>query len=272
MKKFLALLLVSLMACGLTACGGGEERAEAEATFLAATEAANLANTALDDAVSAAQEVLNLEKVALDESTRTDLQVVISALRESRVTLPEKPSKAEDMVAEAEELMASIDYSEGLANLSEAKKALEDSMKQMEQITNPTGDFVILRISEVESIGDVRGVTEDNDPNGKLNKQGGYTSATYFASTLIDQTSVYGSDTIEKGTAAGGCIEVYQTPEGASTRNDYLAAFDSAGAFSSGSHVVYGTVVIRTSDELTATQQSELTEQIKGKLVELRDE
>ena len=36
--------------------------------------------------------------------------------------------------------------------------------------------------------------------------------------------------------------------------NDYLAAFDG-GIFASGSHTVVGTVLVRTSNELTASQQ-----------------
>ena len=40
-------------------------------------------------------------------------------------------------------------------------------------------------------------------------------------------------------------------------RNDYLAGFDG-GIFASGSHKVIGTVLIRTSDHLTASQQEEL--------------
>ena len=38
----------------------------------------------------------------------------------------------------------------------------------------------------------------------------------------------------------------------------------------SGSHIVLGTVLIRTSSQLTATQQKKLTEQIANKFTELQ--
>ena len=62
---------------------------------------------------------------------------------------------------------------------------------------------------------------------------------------------------IDKGTDAGGSIEVYKTKSEATERNEYLAAFDG-GILSSGSHTVIGTLVVRTSNELTASQQKSL--------------
>ena len=53
-------------------------------------------------------------------------------------------------------------------------------------------------------------------------------------------------------------------------RNEYLAAFDGAGILSSGSHSVVGTIVIRTSDKLTASQQKEMEENIYNSLIEIK--
>ena len=141
---------------------------------------------------------------------------------------------------------------------------------QMRQITAPTESFVIQRIADVESISGVQAVTEDHDPNGNLNKAGGYTACIYFSSSLINQDEVFGNDIVEKGTDCGGCIEVYPTIEEAEKRNTYLSAFDGAGMLDSGSHNILGSIVIRTSRTLTATQQSELTQKISEKLLELQ--
>jgi hypothetical protein len=100
--------------------------------------------------------------------------------------------------------------------------------------------------------------------------EGGYTSTTYFSTPFVNQADIYGETLINKGTDAGGAVEVYTTVEDANKRDSYLAFFDGSGMFASGLHVVFGTMVIRTSDELTATQQKELTEQIKTILIELR--
>lgn len=109
-----------------------------------------------------------------------------------------------------------------------------------------------------------------NDPNGNLSKAGGYTACVYFSSDLVNQDEVYGDTVIDKGTDGGGAVEVYSSVEDANTRNDYLASFDGAGFLASGSHSVVGTVVIRTSDNLTATQQKEMEANIYNSLVELR--
>ena len=120
----------------------------------------------------------------------------------------------------------------------------------------------------IDEIKYVKAVTEDNDPNGQLNKPGGYTATVYFESSNVDQNEVYGTDLIEKGTDAGGAIEVYATEEDAHKRNDYLATFDGT-VLASGSHRVVGTVVIRTSDELTASKQKALEAKIISALAAL---
>ena len=112
-------------------------------------------------------------------------------------------------------------------------------------------------------------MTEDNDPNGNLNKQGGYTATVYFSSSLINQASVFGRDIIDKGTEGGGAVEVYRNVKDAKARNTYLASFDG-GPISSGSHKVVGTVVIRTSDQLTASQQADVENAVRKALIELR--
>lgn len=126
---------------------------------------------------------------------------------------------------------------------------------------NPSEDFIIECLEKVPNIIEIECVTEDNDPNGNLNKAGGYTACVYFSIDLIEQTEVDGNTVVDKGTDCGGCVEVYSNEEDANKRNDYLANFDG-GIFASGSHTVVGTCVIRTSDLLTATQQKTLESNI----------
>ena len=114
-------------------------------------------------------------------------------------------------------------------------------------------------LEKVDHITGISAVTEDNDPNGNLNKAGGYTATVYFADDRVpaDKVESKGKTIIDKGTDGGGAIEVYANEEDVKKRNDYLAGFDG-GIFASGSHKVIGTVLIRTSDHLTASQQKEL--------------
>lgn len=118
----------------------------------------------------------------------------------------------------------------------------------------PTEEYIIQCLEKVPGITEIEAVKESTDPMKNLNKPGWYTAHVYFSYSLINQEEVYGKNLIDKGTNAGGSVEVYQTKSDAKKRNEYLAMFDG-GALSSGSHIVVGTVVVRTSDELTASQQ-----------------
>ena len=133
-------------------------------------------------------------------------------------------------------------------------------------VNAPSEAYIISCLKNVSNVVDVSAVSEENDPNGNLNKAGGYTAQVYFTSDLINQNSVYGSSIIEKGTDCGGSIEVYATVEDAEKRNAYLGGFDGS-LFASGSHTVLGTVIVRTSDELTASQQKEMEANIISALI-----
>lgn len=138
-------------------------------------------------------------------------------------------------------------------------KAFVDSYNN--PLIAPSTEFVVQRLSRISEIGGIQAATEDNDPNGGLNKAGSYTTAVYFESKYIDQSQFNEKDIVGKGTSCGGSIEVYSTVSDAERRNSYLGNFDGT-IFASGSHCVVGTSVVRTSNDLTATQQKNLEAQI----------
>ncbi len=76
------------------------------------------------------------------------------------------------------------DYSEIMARIAEQTKELENSYAIQKQITAPEEDWVITRLGRVEDIASIVPVTEENDPNGHLNKDRGYTATVYFMSPL----------------------------------------------------------------------------------------
>ena len=135
-----------------------------------------------------------------------------------------------------------------------AKPVTAPKPKPVDPLLNPSGVWIIEKLKTVSYIDEIEAVTEATDDNKMLNKPGGYTSCTYFTSYLVDQDDVIGDTPIEKGTDGGGCIEVFKTATDANKRNAYLATFDGT-ILDSGSHKVYGSIIIRTSSELTATQQ-----------------
>lgn len=130
-------------------------------------------------------------------------------------------------------------------------------------VTVPTEEFVIERLSTVPDIAKIAAATEDNDPNGQLGKQGGYTAQIYFSSPLVNPAYANKPDldVINAGTSCGGSIEVYATVTDAEKRDRYLAALDG-GILSSGSHTVVGTMLVRTSSKLSASDQKKLEDEI----------
>lgn len=242
----------------------------AEAKFNAAVKEVEAKNTELTSAMNDAQKILDKKEAVYDNTTKEAFITALSDAKAAQRKIPDLPKKTADINAETKKLSEPLDYSSVINAISEKQTAYQNSVLQMKQITNPNEDFVIQRLKGIPNISGYQAVTEDHDPNGNLNKQGGYTSTVYFSTPLIDQSSVYGNDIVDKGTECGGAIEVYASEEDAEKGDSYLASFDGAGMLNSGSHKVLGTIVIRTSTKLTATQQNEFTNNITNKLLELQ--
>lgn len=233
----------------------------------------------LDSAIADLQGVIDSDAQPLDRELLTSAGKTIGEAQGGRVEapaapeIPESTADIEKLASELPALTADVerlgDYGAAIAKLGDAKTALENSIKQMQQVTNPAEAFVIERIKDLPTVKGVQAVTEDNDPNGKLNKQGGYTATVFLASEQVNQASVAGNGIVGKGTDGGGSVEVYRTVAEAEARDTYLGAFDGT-VFAPGSHKVLGTVLIRTSDKLTATQQAALEKAIWDALTELR--
>lgn len=242
----------------------------AETKFNATVKEVEAKNTELTSAMNDAQKILDKKEAVYDNTTKEAFITALSDAKAAQRKIPDLPKKTADINAETKKLSEPLDYSSVINAISEKQTAYQNSVLQMKQITNPNEDFVIQRLKGIPNISGYHAVTEDHDPNGNLNKQGGYTSTVYFSTPLIDQSSVYGNDIVDKGTECGGAIEVYASEEDAEKRDSYLASFDGAGMLNSGSHKVLGTIVIRTSTKLTATQQNEFTNNITNKLLELQ--
>ena len=218
-------------------------------------------NSEMEEAITKLQGLIDSGEKPLDDNIIEKSKEIIKHAEIEKVIIEKMPKKTKDIISKTSELNRPIDYTDILNELSETYTAFDTSIKQYKQFIAPSEDFVIQRLQAIDEIKDVRAVTEDNDPNGNLNKPGGYTSTVYFESTNVNQSEVYGTDLIDKGTYAGGAIEVYANEEDAIKRNDYLATYDG-GIFASGSHRVVGTVLIRTSNELPASKQKALEEKI----------
>lgn len=172
---------------------------------------------------------------------------------------------------ESEELSACWDVVFGENSVSKIKKDtrkvkefsanIKMMIQAISQITVPEAKWVQERIQKVEGVSGAEVVTEDNNPDGLLNREGGYKGCVYFSLQEIDQKSVPGETIVDKGTDCGGAIEIYGTVEEAKGRCEYLAEFDGSILYS-GSYAIVGTTVIRTSYKLTNEKQMEITEKV----------
>ena len=227
-------------------------------------------NAEVDSAISELQNLQSSDDKPLDESTYDVASNAIGQAQASREEVPEMPFATDEIIAAAEQVKEMGHYDDQLNALNDAKKSLEDSIAQLKQVTAPSEAFVVQRITGLPNITGVEAVTESNDPNGNLNKAGGYTAAVYFSSDLVDHSKVYsdGGGIVAAGTDGGGCVEVYATAEDAEKRNSYLASFDGS-ILASGSHEVLGTCVVRASNLLTASNQQAIAQEVKDSLIRL---
>ena len=226
-------------------------------------------NIELENEISESEKLIAKKQPLLDETLISSLENAISDAKSVKITDFETPNKVEDIISRTEELNKT-DYSETITNLNNKHTAVEINAKRYQLVNKPTEAYIIQRLQTIPEITGIAAVTEDNDPNGNLNKAGGYTSTVYFSHKSVNQKDVYGDTLIDKGTDAGGAIEVYTCVEDAIKRRDYLATFDGS-ILASGTHTVIGTVLVRTSNELTASLQKELEAKIISALTYIEE-
>lgn len=258
------------------------------------------ANSELDTAISEAQTVLTNENVPYDEETVNALNTAISNAHSKKCNVPsvlvevntidgntlftenaDVESSNEVVNSELAELSQSVadaesvnehlevpDYSKLIAEISDSVEQVEKSYAVQKQITYPTQEFVVEKLGNVENVSVIVCVTEDNDPNGYLGTEGGYTAQIFFSSPLLKTETISENELLEIGTDAGGSIEIYATVEDAEARNEYLASFDGS-EYDTGKHIVLGTMVVRVSTNLTTTKQDSFSDELIEALIKL---
>lgn len=263
------IITIGIMAMLFTGCG--EEKKAAIAAYDSECARISSEQAILEQTIADSQVLIDSKERPYDEKTIHALETAIADARASIVEIPERKGNAEKINMLVNDTMKKISYVKTNETLTAVKTNLENSIKIMKQVTNPSEAFIIERIKDIDTVTGYAGVTEDNDPNGMLNKPGGYTATVYFASSQIKEKDRMWLDgtIIENGTDGGGSIEVYTTEEDAQKRCEYLSQFDRT-VTASGTHTIVGTVLVRTSDQLTASQQKELETKIIKNLTELR--
>jgi hypothetical protein len=99
-----------------------------------------------------------------------------------------------------------------------------------------------------------RVVTESTDDNKALGKPKQYQYAGYFYDTRTESTE---ATTDNYGTTSGGAIEIFANSSDAKERAEYLEQFQTAFP-QAGAYRVVDNVVLRASENYTASQQKQM--------------
>lgn len=246
---------------------------EAADNFNKAAEGLQSRNDELDKTIRGVQKLNKSKDKPYDSTTSDAASNAVAEAQAAKEDVPEMPGDTEEIKAAAKKIEKMGKYETVLANLATAKTNLQNSINQLKQVTNPSEQFVLQRLNGLPNITALEAVTEGNDPNNNLGKQGGYTACIYFNSDLVNSSDVYLSGdytpVVDGGCEAGGAVEVYANTKDAKKRDNYLSNFDGNSMLNPGSHKIVGTCVVRTSEHLSASQQNELTNNIEQALIRL---
>ena len=235
-KKVIIILCVALIVVGIvigTFFGFVKPLNDAKAEYEKITAPIVEKNKTLDSVISKLQGLIDSDEKPVDETLIETSKEAIKEAQANKIVLEPLSNDKEEIKNKTEELRnVTVDYSEYLVKLEDEINKLSKSIEIYKKFMNPTSEFIINKLATVDEVVNSEAVTEDNDPNGQLNKAGGYTATIYFESSNVNQSNVYSDDNsiISKGTDAGGSIEVYGNEDDAKRRENYLAAFDG-GSF-----------------------------------------
>lgn len=234
------------------------------------------------DTIIVANDAINQGKVALQEVPVLDFEreikqaddfffLQINGVKEQDAIVKERTEKLNKLTEET----IVPDYTEATTVIDTAQTNLENSIRQLEQVTAPSESYVLGRIMEIKDeagMVDVIALTEDTDPENLIGKNGWYTSKIIFRHKDVKH---YGLDNglktlAEIGNPAGGCVETYATVEDAERRNQELTDMEGT-VRSPGAHFVCGTMVVRISEDMKTSTQNILLEMIIDALLRLEE-
>ena len=173
-------------------------------------------NDRLQGVIDAAQGLLDKDADAYEPRTKKDLQKAVDKASKVFVEVPVQidPFQPQTLVnsfrradmevqqieaqaaeAAVEKAMKTIpevpevpDYTEQVEAVEKAQKAYTDSVQMLTNVTAPPDTFVKDRLAKIDTVVQAQAVTKDNDPNGLLGKEDGYTGCVYFLDDRIDRS------------------------------------------------------------------------------------
>ncbi len=208
-----------------------EEYNTAIAPYNEAASGISEANNTLQGVLDEAQAVLDEGKKAYEPDTQDQLE---SAVQQAKKVFAEVPvqidpleikeapgsfNKAELELAQHEaetalkaagEALEKVpdvpevpDYEKELDAVRTAQKKYTDSVQKLANVTAPADSFVKERLEKLETVTAAEAVTEKNDPNGLLGKEGGYVGCVYFLDERVDRSLLPQEAFVKEKNAAG---------------------------------------------------------------------
>ena len=142
---------------------------------------------------------------------------------------------------------------------------INENIAIVNKITNPNVEDVVKNLRKVRNISKIEVVSDEDKKSDLFFYDGMFKDCAYFTSDLVKDV-IDGQTPVEKGTDAGGCVEIYETVERAHERFDYLMGFDNT-IYYSGQFITVGTMIVRTSYLLSDEENSELVNEIVNALI-----
>ena len=142
---------------------------------------------------------------------------------------------------------------------------IDENIVIANKIINPSIEYVVNSLRRVTNISDVEVVSDEDKKSDLFYYDGMFKDCAYFTSKLV-KDDIEGQTPVEKGTDAGGCVEIYETVEKAHERYDYLMGFDNT-IYYSGQFIIVGTMIVRTSYLLSDEENSEFVNEIVNALI-----
>ena len=232
------------------------EWADSIAAFDAASTSLTEENAKLDAAIQRAEAAIDANKPAMDSNLYQPVKDTVAKAKDARVTVPDRPDELDDMQNLTAQ-METADYTGLVEAITDACNDLDESIQQYAFVDAPDNARVLACLAKVPEILLTVEVTEETDGNNMLGKDGSYIGRIIFAASSVSEKVPTEKQLLSDGVDAGGTIEIFATRDDAEKRDMYLGLFDGS-LLASGSHTVVGTVLVRTSNDLSASKQAAL--------------
>lgn len=229
-----------------------------------------------ENTIIIANDAINQGKIAIQELPKREIKQVDEFFFLQVNGIMKQDSLVKEKIDILNRVLADTmvpDYTETIEIIDLSQVELENSIRQLAQVTAPSESFVLGRIMEIKDeagMVDVIALTEDTDPENLIGKSGWYTSKIIFRHKDVNHYGLKnGLLTLnEVGNPAGGCIETYATVEDAERRDAELESMEGT-VRSPGEHFVCGTMVVRVSEDMKTSTQKILLEMIVNSLLRL---